>query len=88
MKHLAYVCKGGHDQPGCQFCDGGLFACTICNGFEGSVPTDCPGVPMTEEQADAVYDGKLDYREFRGWVEPDGTGNSMGDSAIRARKSA
>jgi hypothetical protein len=74
--------------PGCQFCDGGLFSCTACNGFEGTLPTDCPGVYMTEEQADAVYDGKLDYREERGWIAPDGAGTSMGDAKIYAKSLA
>ncbi len=68
MKHTEYVCKGGHDYPGCQFCDGGLFVCTICKGAEGSLPTDCPGKPMTEDQSDEVYAGRIDYFESRGWI--------------------
>jgi hypothetical protein len=68
------------------FCDGGLFSCTVCDGFEGTLPTDCPGTRMTQEQSDATYDGNLDYREGRGWIKPDGTGTSMGDSAIRGLK--
>ena len=82
MTHTQYVCKGGHDYLSCMFCDGGLFACTVCNGAEGSLPTDCPGARMTEERADAIYAGNLDYREGRGWVEPDGTGTSIGDTKI------
>ena len=82
MKHTEYICKGGHDYQGCMFCNGGLFFCTVCNGFEGTLPTDCPGIRMTEKQADDVYAGKIDYREDRGWVDPDGTGTSMGDTAI------
>lgn len=83
MKHTKYICKGGHDYPGCIFCDGGLFLCTVCKGFEGTLPTDCPGVKMTEGQSDAVYAGMLDYREGRGWVKPDGTGRSMGDVDVQ-----
>jgi hypothetical protein len=83
MEHTKYICKGGHDSLGCMFCDGGLFACTVCGGAEGSLATDCPGVQMTPEQGDAVYAGTLDWRDGRGWVEPDGTGKSMGDSEIR-----
>jgi hypothetical protein len=79
MEHTEYICKGGHNYPNCQFCDGGLFACTVCNGAEGSLPTDCPGKKMTEEQSNAIYAGTLDYREGRGWVTPHGTGKSMGD---------
>lgn len=36
--------------------------CTTCNGAEGTLPTDCPGVKMTSEQQDAVYAGRLDFR--------------------------
>ena len=86
-EHIQYVCTSKHDYPGCQFCDGGLFACTVCKGMEGSTPTHCPGVPMTEQQSDDVYAGKLDYRDDRGgWCEPDGTGRSMGDTRIYYQK--
>jgi hypothetical protein len=83
-KHTQYVCKC--NAPFCQFCEGGLFACTICNGFEGSLPTDCPGEKMTGERADEVYAGKIDFHETQGWVVPDGTGNSMGDYDIKRGK--
>lgn len=82
MEHTWYVCNGGHEYPGCMFCDGGLSSCTVCGGAEGSLPTDCPGVEMTKQQADGVYAGSIDYREGRGWVVPDGTGTSMGDTAV------
>jgi hypothetical protein len=82
VKHTEFICKGGHDYISCQFCDGGLFACTVCDGAEGSLPTDCPGTKMTTEQSDAVYAGDLDYREGRGWGTPDDTGSSMGDRTI------
>jgi hypothetical protein len=86
MKHTEYICKGSHEYPGCQFCDGGLFTCTVCHGFEGSLPTDCPGTRMTPEQENAVYAGTLDYRDERGWITPDGTGKSMGDMDIYCRQ--
>lgn len=50
-------------RTGCQFCDGGLFACTVCGAFEGATPDECPGAAMTSEQFDAVYAGKLNYRD-------------------------
>lgn len=84
IEHVRYECKC--NKPYCQFCDGGLLACTVCDGFEGSIPTDCPGVPMTQQQADDVYAGKVDYRDGRGWIEPDGTGKSMGDTDVRVKK--
>ena len=87
MKHVRYECKC--DEQYCQFCDGGLFHCTVCHGFEGSLPTDCPGARMNEVQVDDVYAGRIDYRDGRVWVVPDGTGNSMGDvdKIVEQRKS-
>jgi hypothetical protein len=85
-KHIRYECSGGHDYLGCQFCDGGLFACTVCGGFEGSLPTDCPGFKMTEEQEHRVYRGLLDYRDGREWGCPDGTGKSMGDVDVQVKE--
>lgn len=55
-------------RSGCNFCDGGLWACDVCGGLEGSMPSKCPGKQMTNEQRDAVYRGCLDYRDT-GWVE-------------------
>lgn len=46
----------------CIFCDGGLSACSVCNAFEGAWPDECPGVRMSSEQIEAVYDGTLNYR--------------------------
>jgi hypothetical protein len=82
VNHTEYICKGGHGYPGCQFCDGGLFSCTVCGGFEGSLTTDCPGIKVDKKKLDEVYSGDIDYREGRGWVVPDGTGTSMGDTEI------
>ena len=62
-KHTWYVCSGGHEYPGnCMFCDGGLGSCTVCKGIEGTLPTECPGIPMTEDQQEQVYKGPLDFR--------------------------
>lgn len=72
--HVAYVCDRNHDDGGwtCQFCAGGLFACDRCGSFEGATTTRCPGRKMTAEQHDAVYAGRLDYRQTavgtRQWV--------------------
>lgn len=68
--HIDYVCPGEHDDGGwtCQFCAGGLWACSVCSGFEGAMPTQCPGTGMTADQSDLVYGGLLDYRKGA-WVE-------------------
>lgn len=53
----------------CMICDGGLAHCTTCGGFEGTLPTDCPGQRMTEAQAEEVYAGKVDYLADKGgWI--------------------
>lgn len=83
-KHVKMICTKKHDDGGeahCNICD--LFLCSVCGGAEGSLTTDCPGVNMNTETADAVYGGFLDFREGRGWVTPDGTGSSMGDMDIK-----
>lgn len=52
----------GSDCNGCCLCHGGLALCTVCGGGEGSLPDHCPGGPMTNEQSDAVYAGRLNFR--------------------------
>jgi putative hydrolase of HD superfamily len=70
--HVAHVCDERHEDGGwtCQFCAGGLFACTRCGSFEGATTTHCPGRQMTREQEEAVYAGRLDFRrkaDGSGW---------------------
>lgn len=48
--------------------DDGLLHCKVCNGGEGSLPTDCPGRRMTASEEDQVYGGTLDYRAGQ-WVD-------------------
>ncbi len=67
MKHSQYECPPGCDKPHCNFCEGGLFSCTICNGAEGSLPTECPGRKMAYEEERAVYAGHLDFKDGK-WV--------------------
>lgn len=67
-KHLRYRCDPGCDKQGCMFCDGGLFSCVRCKGFEGSLPTDCPGERMSEVFQDRVYAGEINYIHPYGWL--------------------
>lgn len=60
---------------------GELEYCSNCMGFEGSMPTDCPGEGMTNEQSDKVYAGNLDYRLGEGWVNKL---SPMGQSMVRS----
>ena len=46
----------------------GLAHCKVCNGGEGSLPTDCPGEQMSAETEELVYAGSLDYRDGV-WVD-------------------
>lgn len=52
------------DQTHCHICDGGLSRCTVCFGAEGSLPSECPGTPMTEVQQTGVMNGEMDF--FKG----------------------
>jgi hypothetical protein len=63
-EHIALVHSNGEcdHQYSCMFCDGGLFACIVCDAFEGATPDDCPERPMTREESDAVYAGELNFR--------------------------
>lgn len=71
--HHRHRCKCGTPDgpavPGCQFCDGGLFACTVCGGCEGGLPTHCPGYMMTEAQEMCVYRDQIDYDGRQGWID-------------------
>jgi hypothetical protein len=69
VNHTPYKCGSRCTYENhCMFCDGGLFCCTACNGFEGTLTTDCPGRFITEAEGDAIYrTGTLDFVGDR-WV--------------------
>lgn len=69
-QHIDFVCKIEHEDGGwtCQFCAGGLFACSVCASFEGATTTHCPGYDMDYEQRDDVYEGRRDFRWGR-WID-------------------
>lgn len=70
-KHRLFRCEPEQDQcmeGRCMFCDGGLAMCTVCHGAEGTLPTDCPGVPMTGEQEQAVWRQEMDFHRRHGWL--------------------
>ncbi len=66
--HLWAHCES-KECTGCFLCTGGLAFCRRCGGAEGSLPTDCPGVRMRQQQEDEVYAGTMDYRRAEGWVK-------------------
>jgi len=66
MKHTEYKCNC--NRTGCMFCDGGLFSCTVCNGFEGTLTTECCGHKLHPTVLHAVYTGKIDYVNGK-WIK-------------------
>ncbi len=54
----------------------GLQHCRVCNGGEGSLPTECPGRRMTDEEEEHVYEGMLDFKGGI-WYRP--VGGSTGE---------
>ena len=62
--HGAHNCQ----DPDCNVCSGGLGVCERCGGAEASIPTDCPGEPMSQDQQDLVQSGQLDYNWQTGWI--------------------
>lgn len=56
-EHVRQECEKGCN--GCNYCN--LFCCVNCGGFEGSLPTECPGEPMGADRHDEVYAGKIDF---------------------------
>lgn len=58
-EHVKHACSA----EDCQWCSDSneLFLCGVCNGAEGELTTECPGVTMTPEQLEASLAGTLDY---------------------------
>lgn len=46
----------------CVICDGGLSICSVCNGAEGQLTTDCCGRKLSQDTLNAVYEGRINYR--------------------------
>lgn len=70
-QHVRYVCRC--NQFGCQFCEGGLFACSVCDGYEGQLTTECSGKKQTQWTLDEVYAAKRDFINGE-WI----TGENVG----------
>lgn len=74
--HTPPVCPG----PGCTSCPacGGLYYCTVCNGIEKCMPSNCPGQQMTTTQMNEVHAGRIDYRcgLWGSRTSPDATGRA------------
>lgn len=59
MKHTKETHKECEIQN-CPICDGDLFSCTVCDGAEGSLTTDCYGSPLTSIELEGVMQGEFD----------------------------
>ena len=68
MDHVYYKCPPGCTNLSCMFCVGGLGGCTVCKAFEGTLPTECPGTPISEEDQQLIYKASLDYRAGK-WIQ-------------------
>lgn len=79
--HVEYKCTDSDGRTStcdiyCCFCEGGLFACTVCGAGEGSLTWECPKVEVSSKDQELVYKGTLDYRDgvwcrrpFESWEE-------------------
>ena len=50
--------------------DNELEYCTRCCGYEGGLPSHCPGVVMDGPVAEAVYQGRIDFRNGKWCNQP------------------
>lgn len=57
--HVRYVCPPGCEKPSCNYCDGGLFTCTVCGASEGELLPTCPGYKLTVEVKERCYAGTI-----------------------------
>lgn len=58
----------------CAACE--LAYCVTCCGAESSLPTHCPGRPLTPSQQDDIAAGLVDYRRGE-WVHTDARGQQV-----------
>lgn len=67
IEHTWHKCNC--DNVSCMFCVGGLGACDVCRGFEGTLTTHCCGRPITKKEEKRIYEiGDLDFRDGE-WVD-------------------
>ncbi len=71
-EHKYFVCPPDCEKAHCIYCHGGLSFCTTCNGGEASLPSECPGKPMSEEMENAVCRGRIDFQNGK-WGDGPGT---------------
>lgn len=57
----------------------GLVECRVCRGWEGGLPSECPGYRISMDVQEAVYAGDIDFRG--GDWQP----KKIGGAILRAR---
>jgi hypothetical protein len=46
----------------CWICLNDHLSCEVCDGANQSLPTECPGTPLTDDQLVAISEGEIDFR--------------------------
>lgn len=67
-EHVDTCLKGGGRISkfcSCYHCT--LCVCKVCNCYEGSLTTDCPGVSVDQDTQEKIYKEGLDYKDGVGW---------------------
>ena len=59
MEHVWYKCQQPCTIQHCQWCEGGLGLCTVCNAAEGELLEECPGYELTAEAHELCYKGQI-----------------------------
>lgn len=77
-KHIYITSKDCecNENPHCNICVGDLAYCKICNGSEGTIPTECPGRKMTSSEQEEIYAGQLDFFNNAWWSKKDKSATS------------
>lgn len=72
MKHkqVTDCLRGGLCNKYCSCFHCTLRVCSVCDTYEGSLTTDCPGIPVDSDIQQEVFTGNADYRLDRGgWCD-------------------
>jgi len=65
--HIFYKCPQPCEKTYCQYCEGGLALCTVCNCGEGTLPTECPGKKVGEGVQESIFRREIDFKNGQ-WV--------------------
>jgi len=63
-----YICQRASWKL-CEFCDKGVKYCIACGGADKSLTMVCPGVRLTPERLQMIYDGTKNFDGYE-WFNP------------------